>query len=90
MPLISVNQDLSSDGGAPLIASQSSVFVNNKAVIIQGDSAPPDANHDTNTSAASGSSNVFVTNVAVHRKNDKRADGDDTIVVGQSNVYANG
>lgn len=95
MPLVSVDQDLNDDGAGAISASQNTVFANNKAIIIVGDLSAPDSkcptengNHCTPNSAT-GSSNVFVTNKAVHRKDDLRTCGAKTVVIGQSTVFAN-
>jgi uncharacterized Zn-binding protein involved in type VI secretion len=88
MPLISVEGDLNKDDGAgALIATQHTVLINNKAIIVINDPAEPDSNNDEDP-ANTGSSSVFVNNKAVHRQDDLRLDGDKTIVIGQTTVYA--
>ena len=64
--LISVDGDPNSHGGGELSAACNNVFVENKMVVIKGNSAAADGlcaplggNH-CNPSATSGSSNVFV------------------------------
>lgn len=88
MPLISVQGDVNSHGGGALIPTQNTVFINNKPVIRTGDPAESDQ-FDHFPPADSASPNVFVENKAVHRQNDTRTCGATTIVIGQSNVFAN-
>jgi len=93
MPLISVENDTDSAGGGNIQATQHTVFVNNKAVIIIGDSASPDSLCPTqngthcNPKSKVGSSSVFVNNKAVHRDKDDRICGDTNVVVGQTTVF---
>lgn len=96
MPLISVKDDPNDEQQGALINSQSTVFAGNILIIVKDDSAQPDKvfidNHTPphdNPKAIQGSSNVFVANKPVHRKDDMRICGASTVVVGQSTVFAN-
>ena len=56
--LFSVNGDPNSHGSGALIASGSTVRINNLPIIVVGDNASPDSLAHTNPSAATGSGTV--------------------------------
>lgn len=60
--LISVNGDVESHGGAPLVAATNAVYINGIMVVNVGDTAPPDSALHASTSASTGSSTIFVGN----------------------------
>ena len=93
--LWAVDGDPNTDGGGGLIPDHAStVYVNNKLVIVHG---PDHANPDDSCIPAGpphcdpmtdgGSGTVFCYGFAVHRNNDPRVCGATTVVVGQSTVF---
>lgn len=96
MPLVSVINDPNNEGLGNFKDNGRNVLINNKPIIVVGDQANEDqvfidtdeSPHD-NPLAIIGSANVYVNNIPVHRKDDLRICGAITIVIGQSNVYAN-
>jgi uncharacterized protein (TIGR02594 family) len=91
--LVSVEGDINDHGFGALVATQGSVYVNNKLVIVKGDNAVGDLKCATeggdhcHPKADSGSATVLVDNKEVHRDYDIRKCFAGTVVIGQESVY---
>jgi uncharacterized protein (TIGR02594 family) len=94
MPLISVENDPDTAGYGEIHATQTTVSINNKPVIVIGNLASPDSHCPDDfihcvPLSVQGSPNVFVGGIAVHRDKDLRICGDLNMVLGQFTVFAN-
>ena len=90
--LVSVQGDECTHGAGALNASNNTgkVFIQGKKVVYVNSTAQMDmlGDFDTEDASSTGSSKVFAEGIAIHRNNDYRACGAQTIVTGQGKVFA--